>query len=227
MENASKALLMAGGILIALLVLGALLLMFNQLSDYQRSNTELLNRSQISEFNSKFTQYARNDLQGYDLISLINKVVDYNRRTGIYGELDYNIKINLTINITSAFQTKFGGTLNKLKVGTYTVKTRSDSLYQMLDEFRQYDYTYTLDVMTTLVSNRQSLLDGTKSSSEFTNDKQPFKDLSGNVVEGEELVRILDDYSEYSAFKSSTFRILDEPTYTGNQVSGMSFQYLK
>ena len=103
----------------------------------------------------------------------------------------------------------------------------SDSLYQMLDEFRQYDYTYTLDVMTTLVSNRQSLLDGTKSSSEFTNDKQPFKDLSGNVVEGEELVRILDDYSEYSAFKSSTFRILDEPTYTGNQVSGMSFQYLK
>ena len=227
MENASKALLMAGGILIALLVLGALLLMFNQLSDYQRSNTELLNRSQISEFNSQFTQYARNDLQGYDLISLINKVVDYNRRTGIYGELDNNIKITLTINITSAFQTKFGGTLNKLKVGTYTVKTRNDSLYQMLDEFRQYDYTYTLDVMTTLVSNRQSLLDGTKSSSEFTNDRQPFKDLSGNVVEGEELVRILDDYSEYSAFKSSTFRILDEPTYTGDQVSGMSFQYLK
>ena len=118
---------MAGGILIALLVLGALLLMFNQLSDYQRSNTELLNRSPISEFNSQFTQYARNDLQGYDLISLINKVVDYNRRTGIYGELDYNIKITLTINITSAFQTKFGGTLNKLKVGTYTVKTRNDS----------------------------------------------------------------------------------------------------
>ena len=29
MENASKALIMAGGILIALLVLGALLLMFN------------------------------------------------------------------------------------------------------------------------------------------------------------------------------------------------------
>ena len=32
MENASKALVMAGGILIALLVLGALLLMFNQVS---------------------------------------------------------------------------------------------------------------------------------------------------------------------------------------------------
>ena len=227
MENASKALLMAGGILIALLVLGALLLMFNQLSDYQRSKTEIVNRSQISEFNSQFTQYARNDLQGFDLISLINKVVDYNRRTGIYGELDYNIKIKLTINITSAFETKFGGTLNRFKVGTYTVQNRTDSLYKMLDEFRQYDYIYTLDVMTTMVSNRQGLLDGTKSSSEFTNDRKPFKDLSGKVVEGKELVRILDDYSEYSAFKSSTFRILDEPTYSGNQISAMSFQYLK
>ena len=40
MENASKALVMAGGILIALLVIGALLLMFNQVSDYQRSGTD-------------------------------------------------------------------------------------------------------------------------------------------------------------------------------------------
>lgn len=227
MENASKALLMAGGILIALLVLGALLLMFNQLSDYQRSNTELVNRSQISEFNAQFTQYARNDLQGYDLISLINKVVEYNSRTGIYGELDYNIKITLNINLTSAFETKFGGTLSKFTVGSYTVRTRSDTLYKLLDEFRQYDYIYTLDVMTTLVSNRQGLLDGTKNSSEFTKDRQPFKDLSGNVVEGTDLVKILDEYSEYSAFKSSVFRILDEPTYTNNQVSEMNFQYLK
>ena len=40
MENASKALIMAGGILIALLVLGALLLMINNLSDYQKSNSD-------------------------------------------------------------------------------------------------------------------------------------------------------------------------------------------
>lgn len=40
MENASKALIMAGGILIALLVIGALVLMFNQLSYYQRTETD-------------------------------------------------------------------------------------------------------------------------------------------------------------------------------------------
>lgn len=35
MENASKFLLMAGGILIALLVISALVLMFNQIGDYE------------------------------------------------------------------------------------------------------------------------------------------------------------------------------------------------
>ena len=39
MENASKALLMAGGILIALLVIGSVLLMFNQIGNYRRANT--------------------------------------------------------------------------------------------------------------------------------------------------------------------------------------------
>ena len=34
MENASKALIMAGSILIGLMVIGALLLMFNSLSSY-------------------------------------------------------------------------------------------------------------------------------------------------------------------------------------------------
>ena len=36
MENASKALLMAGGILTALLVIGALILMFNQLGSIKK-----------------------------------------------------------------------------------------------------------------------------------------------------------------------------------------------
>ena len=40
MENASKALLMAAGVLIALIIIGALLLMFNNLSNYQETNTQ-------------------------------------------------------------------------------------------------------------------------------------------------------------------------------------------
>ena len=40
MENASKALIMAGGVMIALLIIGSLLLMFNNLSSYQVGSNE-------------------------------------------------------------------------------------------------------------------------------------------------------------------------------------------
>ena len=48
MENASKALLMAAGVLIALIIIGALLLMFNNLSNYQETNTQNTRESQIA-----------------------------------------------------------------------------------------------------------------------------------------------------------------------------------
>ena len=40
MENASKALLMAGSVLIALMIVGLLVFMFSNLSNYQSSDTE-------------------------------------------------------------------------------------------------------------------------------------------------------------------------------------------
>lgn len=80
MENASKALIMAGSLLIALIILGALLLMFNNLSSYQDSTDKNEKEAQIVEFNNQYETYNRTDVRGSDLYSLLNRVVDYNRR---------------------------------------------------------------------------------------------------------------------------------------------------
>lgn len=91
MENASKALIMAGGVLIALMVLGALMLMFNNLSSYQDSTDENLKEAQIVEFNNQFTTYDRNDVRGNELYSLLNRVVDYNERKSSVGTIGKEI----------------------------------------------------------------------------------------------------------------------------------------
>ena len=57
MENASKALLMAGSILIALMVIGVLVLMFNNLSYYQKSSDENIKQAQIIEFNNQYETF--------------------------------------------------------------------------------------------------------------------------------------------------------------------------
>lgn len=96
MENASKALIMAGSVLIALLILGALLLMFNNLSSYQKVGERDTREAQVIEFNNQFTTYLRDDVRGSDMISLMNRIVDYNTRKGNNTEGFEKMKIEIT-----------------------------------------------------------------------------------------------------------------------------------
>lgn len=86
MENASRALVMAGSILIGLLVLGALILLFRNLSSYQNSEVQNTRQAQVVEFNNQFTTYIRDDVRGNELYSLLNRVIDYNTRKTLEGE---------------------------------------------------------------------------------------------------------------------------------------------
>ena len=80
MENASKALLMAGGVLLTILVITLLLYAWASFSEYQNSLDEAERVQELAKFNSQFTNFVRDDIQGYELLSLINKVIDYNQR---------------------------------------------------------------------------------------------------------------------------------------------------
>ena len=73
MENASKALLIAGSVLIALMIIGALLLMFSNLSSYQDTNVQGERSAQVVEFNNRFSTYNHDNIRGSDLYSLLNK----------------------------------------------------------------------------------------------------------------------------------------------------------
>lgn len=107
MENASKALVMAGGILIALLIIGALMLMINQVSDYQRTETDSEKTQQLADFNKEYVQFTYDDIKGYELISLVNKVIDYNIKETVGNSVDYNKKITVSINM-KGFKNKYG-----------------------------------------------------------------------------------------------------------------------
>lgn len=95
MENASKALIMAGAVLIALMVIALLVFFFNNIRDLQKTNLTSEEAQQAAEFNKQFDVYAR-DVYGSELLSLANKVVDYNKRES--GNKGYTpIKLNVEI----------------------------------------------------------------------------------------------------------------------------------
>lgn len=95
MENASKALIMAGGVLIALIIIGILVAFFNNLSDWQKISQTSEKVEQITEFNKQYDVYSRN-VYGSELLSIANKIDDYNKRESDnkgYSKIDLEVQI--------------------------------------------------------------------------------------------------------------------------------------
>lgn len=85
MENVSKALMIAGGIMIAIIVVSILAFGFTRLRKYQNSQDENVKVMQIAEYNKKFDSYNKNVVKGYEIVSLSNLAYDTNKR---YSEDD-------------------------------------------------------------------------------------------------------------------------------------------
>lgn len=226
MENASKALIMAGAILIALLVIGALLLMLNQVSDYNRSQTELESDTQLAQFNEQYTRYGRDDVQGVDMISLANKVADHNTKSGGVGELNYDLPISLTIVLGDKFKNKCGGTLNYFTKNSYEISKTNKEFINIIEKNRKLETNNTLNGMKQLISFLDDIKNGRKSIDDILG--KSFKDEKGNSLSGAEAVKVIQNYEEYSILKTSTFKISEDPKYYDNgQIKSMKFEFVK
>lgn len=78
MENATKALLIAGGILIAIILIAAFLSMYNRLHSITYVQEEQKKQEQIVAFNAEYESFNKSLMYGVDLITLINKVNENN-----------------------------------------------------------------------------------------------------------------------------------------------------
>lgn len=106
MENASKALTMAGGVLISLLVISLLVLFYNNLRSLESTKQSSEQVEKAAEFNKDFSAYERN-VYGSELLSLINRVEDYNKRQAeLEGYQPMEICVNITKNINEKYLKK-------------------------------------------------------------------------------------------------------------------------
>ena len=78
MENASKALLIAGGVLISIIVISTFILGMRKIAAFQETQADAKVEQQTLEFNNLYESYNRNNIRGNDIISLMNRIVDYN-----------------------------------------------------------------------------------------------------------------------------------------------------
>lgn len=148
MENASKALVMAGGILISMLVIGLLVFFFNNLSELQNIKQSDSEVEAITEFNKQYDVYARN-VYGSELLSIANKIRDYNKRE---GNLKGYEEIELYIQIESDLDKKF------FKKGIYTSTTIDTEVEKLKNEIEEIGKTSIQSSTNTRVSRKISQL---------------------------------------------------------------------
>lgn len=98
MENASKALLISAAILIAILIISLMMVVYNEVSDYYAAGHEEKEIQQLKEFNEIFDNYNRENIRGTDMLSLMNRIIDYNERLSYEVNTQYP-RMQVTIDL--------------------------------------------------------------------------------------------------------------------------------
>ena len=235
MENASKALLMAAGVLIVILIVSVFMFFINQVSDYQKTNEDAIKDSQLSTFNEQFAQYARKDLKGVDIISVVNKVVNFNQKNSGAGEIDYTQKITVKVTLGQSFKTRYQDSLDDnlklFKNDPYTIKNSNNELCNVINYQKTLEDKYSLKLLDKMSSNYEALKTyyTAKTEDERKNGKSveevTGKDLGINSSNYQQLLNDIVQHREYAEFKTASFTIVGEPTYVNGQISSMEFAF--
>ena len=102
MENASKALIMAAGVLIGVLILSLAVYLFVSFGTSSAQVHKLNEENQLNEFNTQFTSYeGREDITIYDVITVKNLADENNRHYELESYTDSNFYI--TVRLENSF----------------------------------------------------------------------------------------------------------------------------
>lgn len=126
MENASKALIMAGGLLISLMVASLLVYVFSNFGEHAREVTSGINERHQTAANEEFLRYEGSlDNTIYDVVTAANNARDNNESLGVSeGDRGY-IAVRIQGGIAGA-------------TGTGLEKTSTD-LNELLNRYTEYE----------------------------------------------------------------------------------------
>ena len=126
MENASKALIIAGAILISILIISLGVIIYQQAAGVVNNNS--MSELEVTQFNEPFESYVGKNIRGANVKALINKIKTSNSTyqgddsktislddKGTVKNLDDTIKTGSTYDVSISLKTS-GGLVSKIKI---------------------------------------------------------------------------------------------------------------
>lgn len=130
MENASKALIIAGGVLIAIMVASLFVYLFTSYGNYSKNIYDRINQRQQTEANNEYTRYEGSEENNiYDVVTVINKAKDNNTSLNLnYGERGY-ITVRITNGLSGVSNTRLENLDNSQMVNLLQVYADAGALF--------------------------------------------------------------------------------------------------
>ena len=215
MENAAHALIIAGSVLIGLLILGALVFTYREITDSEGSEQEKIKLQQIDEFNKQYTSFEKK-LYGSELLSLVNKAIDYDNRIDV--EQSGYTKISIIVKVNR--QTDF------INIGDYTINNEQNKnlFTSKLTKIEQIKNTYGGDQY---LQRLVALYNGGSTKEEALKDL--LEEIGIDISSPSKLDKVKEDlktYYGYIEFKRKQFKHV-ETKYDGNgngRIISMSYE---
>ena len=85
MSNLTKAITMAAGVLISIILITRLVVVYTKISNLQNTDLKQEETMQIAQFNQKYTKYLDKYLYGAEVITIINKGIEEKVKVIING----------------------------------------------------------------------------------------------------------------------------------------------
>ena len=208
--------------------------MFNSLSSYQNSNEKNAKEAEIVSFNNQYESFARDDIRGSDIYSLLNKVVDYNRRNSTAGTgsnsgqyIGYKpLEVQVTIKKEHLKEIWYTEQLDSHLIGNNlstdvtiivnaTTNTFGDTLFTGVNTLRN---TYGENALNKLVSGITSIfIDDSSDDNEKDEAVKKYNSIStkktannyDDIKEGSTYRKDVYRYREYVQFKRAKFNCKD------------------
>lgn len=99
MENAAKALIIAGGILFAIMILSLIVYMSTSTTRMVEAQEEKKQVEELTAFNKEYEAYNKTRMYGTDIITVMKKAIDYNEK------VEETKKIGICVETTTTFET--------------------------------------------------------------------------------------------------------------------------
>ena len=109
MENASKALLIAGGVLLAIMIISLGVYLFANFGGITAQIGQNVEESQISKFNSQFiTNVGKKNVTIYDIVSMANLATQNNQQYGFQKQESLGNNYYIAVILQGKGQIEFG-----------------------------------------------------------------------------------------------------------------------